>query len=297
MTDSSALTAGAITESTVATSFGPVRVLTAGPADAPPMVLVHGYAASADQWRALMTHVSDRHRVMAFDLLGFGAAPAPAPPYTVERWVEEVEIFVEAAGKGVMLVGHSLGGLIAAEVARRQPDRPRALALLCPFGVTPPLFALGTRGPLRHLVDPLRRSTAGELLVRWVRQLPRALAWPLAVSAFHRPFDAPADAVDQWRWLINQPHAERALLDVVRRLEHLETGLTAGEITMPALVIWGRQDRLLPVSLAAAWHERLPQAELVILNGCAHLPHIERRREVAAALERLADRAGAMGDA
>jgi pimeloyl-ACP methyl ester carboxylesterase len=280
----------AIVETEATTDFGPVRVLAAGEGAGPTVVLVHGYAASADQWRPLMTRLAGSGRLLAFDLLGFGAAPAPAPPYTVERWLAEVETLLELAGPSVVLVGHSLGGLIAAEAARRWPERVRALALLCPFGVLPPLFVFGTRGPARPLVDRVRHPSVTGVLFRGVRFFERVLAWPLAASAFHRPFDASASAVEavaQWRWLITRPSAELALLDIAWRIEELETQLVPGEVTAPALVIWGQQDHLLPVSLAASWQERLPQADLVVLNRCGHLPHVERADDTAMLLETL----------
>ncbi|MCC6628177.1 MAG: alpha/beta hydrolase [Chloroflexi bacterium] len=280
-----------IAERTIMTSHGPVRLLSTGPVDRPALLLVHGYAATADQWRPLMMRLRDRYHLLAFDLLGFGAAPMPAPPYTVERWLEQVNDLLAIAGDQVTLVGHSLGGLIAAEAGRRWPTRTHALGLICPFGVLPPLFAFGTRGPGRHLMAPLRQPAVGTTLFRWLRLTQGVLAWPMAISAFHQPFGAPADVTEQFRWLINQPRAELALLDVIWRLEELETGLTPGEITEPALLIWGKQDRLLPASLLRDWQARLPQADVLMIDRCGHLPHVERVDAVAAALDRLATRA------
>jgi pimeloyl-ACP methyl ester carboxylesterase len=282
-----AATPPAIAQIEAATAFGPARVLAAGEAGAPTMLLIHGYAATADQWRPLMSRMAGSARLLAFDLLGFGGAPAPEPPYTVERWLAQVETMLELAGPSVVLVGHSLGGLIAAEAARRWPERLRSLALLCPFGVLPPLFVLGTRGPARPIVDRVRHPSVTGALFRAVRFCERVLAWPLAVSAFHRPFDAPTEMVNQWRWLVSRPSAELALLDVAWRVEELETRLVPGEITLPSMVVWGRQDRLLPASLAGSWQERLPQADVIILNRCGHLPHVERADDTATLLQSL----------
>ncbi len=338
-------------EQTLATAFGPARLLSAGRPGRPAIVLVHGYAATADQWRPLMAALTDEFHLVAFDLIGFGAAPTPPPPYTLDRWVGQVEDVLHAlnlrgGGAPIFLAGHSLGGLVAVEVARQHALRSdgaamasspasragasadlnsgmsasqlptardalppvraacasadggrsvpvgggglRGLALISPFGILPPLMVQGTRGPARHLVNPLRSPEVSRLAFRALRASRSVLAWPFAASAFGRPLAVPPEAVAEWRWLIGRPGAEHALLDVIQRLEHLETGLAPGELELPTVLLWGRQDRLLPTSLAPAWRDRLPAAEVRLLDACGHLPHVERTAEVAAALRRLA---------
>src|SRR5262245_50887727 len=82
--------ASSITTDWMPTAFGPSRLLCAGRPEAPTVILLHGYAAAADQWRPLMDRLAADYRLLAPDLLGFGEAPTPPPPYTVERWLAQL---------------------------------------------------------------------------------------------------------------------------------------------------------------------------------------------------------------
>lgn len=277
-----------IETTTAPTAFGPARLLTTGSVDRPTLVLIHGYAASADQWRPLMERLAGDLRCLAPDLLGFAWAPAPPPPYQLGRWLDQVDQLLATQTTGpVVLVGHSLGGLVAVEAARRWPERCLALALIDPLGILPSLFARATLGPARHLVDPLRHSDLAIKTFRLLRSQQRWLASPLALSAFHNPRLAPPSAVTEWRALISRPGADYALIDIVRHIEGLVTTVQPGEILVPSLIIWGLQDRLIPSQLAQAWRRRLPRAELILLHQCGHLPHVEQVEAVELGLRRL----------
>lgn len=269
------------------TGYGPGRVLRAGPAAGLPVVLIHGYAASAAQWRPVLPFLADRHPIVVPDLLGFGEAPTPPPPYTPERWADQVARLLDAlALPRAVLVGHSLGGLVALTAALRHPERVAGLGLIASLGLpaaagTSPWRGLSSLG-MRLLGAP----GVGEL-VFWSVRGQRRLARAMALGAYHDPARAPADAVDTWHALINRPGAHHAYISVVRRLPHLTASLRPGLVTQPTTIIWGANDRGLPAALAREFHRLIPHAEVTIIPDTGHIPHSEQPAATAAALARV----------
>lgn len=264
------------------TGFGPGRVLIAGPPDGLPVVLVHGYAASADQWRRLIPYLAETYPVYAPDLLGFAGAPAPPPPYTPARWAEQLGRLLAVLPRAV-LVGHSLGGLIVLAAAHRFPERVAGLVLMDSLGRPAPSVERVLGGPTGVLVRLLRAPGVGEVIF-WGLRGQRTLARALALGAYADPARAPADALATWLDLIHRPGAHRAYLSVVRQIETLLASYQPGELAQPALIIWGAADRGLPVRLAHEFLQILPQAGIVIIPGCGHVPQSEQPAATAAAL-------------
>lgn len=266
------------------TGFGPGRVLIAGPRDGLPVVLVHGYAASADQWRRLIPYLAETYPVYAPDLLGFGDAPAPPPPYTPARWAEQLEHLLAALPlPRAVLVGHSLGGLIVLAAAQRFPERVAGVVLIDSLGRPAPHVERVLGGPAGILVWLLRAPGIGEVIF-WGLRGQRTLARALALGAYEDPARAPADTLATWLDLIHRPGAHRAYLSVVRQIETLRADCQPGEIAQPALIIWGAADRGLPVRLAHEFLQVLPQAQVAIIPDCGHVPQSERPAATAAAL-------------
>ena len=117
----------------------PIHVVERGPADAPPVVLVHSTGLSATQWRRLIRKLAERHRVIAPDLIGYGKSGgwSGPGPFVTEADLEVVRACLEVAGGPTHLVGHSYGGRLALLAAAEDPARVRSLSLFEPvcFGV------------------------------------------------------------------------------------------------------------------------------------------------------------------
>lgn len=269
---------------TYETGFGPGRLLVGGPPAGLPVLLLHGYAASADQWRRLMPHLLDRYRVYAPDLLGFAEAPAPRGAYTAARWVGQMHRLMDALDlPRAVLVGHSLGGLVALTAARELEERAAGLVLIDSLGLPLPDAERALRGAPGLLVRLLRAPGVGELAF-WAVRGHRTLARGLALGAYHDPARAPEEALTTWLDLIHRPCAHRAYLGVVRQLERYQAGIRPGELTLPTLILWGAEDRGVPATLAEGFRGLLPQAEVRIIPDTGHVPHSEQPAAVAAAL-------------
>jgi pimeloyl-ACP methyl ester carboxylesterase len=268
-------TTARVEATTFATPYGPCRLLAAGPIDAPPLVLIHGYAASADQWRRLLPTLAGDYRLLMPDLLGFAHAPTPPPPYTAARWAEQIGALLDAtATRRAVVVGHSLGGLVALTTARRFPERCAGLVLLNSIGLALPDAERALRGAPGNLLRLLRAPGVGEAIF-WAVRGNRRLARGLALGAYHRADRAPEDAVEVWLDLIHRPAAHRAYLSVARQLERLVVQAAPGEIDLPTLIIWGAEDRGMPATLAEGFRALIPRARLALIADCGHVPQCE----------------------
>lgn len=204
------------------------------------VVLLHGLSGSWRWWSQLIGRLEQCHRLHLVELPRLGRLRAGEMAW----WLGEV---LEAAGLGrVCLVGHSLGGMVAAEFAGRQPGRVRRLALIAPAGVP------CGRGVLSRTLPLL-----GELYdVRG--QLPTIVADALRAG----PVSLVHGIVYVW---------ERDLRGEL------------GSVLAPTLLVWGEHDRLVPVRIAEEWRRLLPVCRLVRLP-CGHVPMWEAPGELAASL-------------
>lgn len=268
---------------------GRIHYLVAGSGQ--PLLLLHGVGESSAYWRGVLSRLAERYTVYAPDLPGYGDS-APLEPEarggtTPARFADVVAGFLEAvtgpdAGPA-LVVGHSLGGSIALELALHRPELLSRLVLedSASLGsyVNPALRALTLRG-YGDVAGQVGRMPIGALHRAWARV-------PLM---FARPQLAPPAWVAEQRRLAALPHHLRTSLAALRaqagafgqrwvRLDALE------RIQVPTLVLWGAQDAVVPVSQARAAVARLPQGQLVVLPRCGHVPHLERPEEFLTALE------------
>jgi pimeloyl-ACP methyl ester carboxylesterase len=259
-----------------------------------PVVMIHGVGAWAENFREVMEPIAlSGRRAIAFDLPGFGESEAPGDvehfgprdafyPRFVNAVLDELRL------PSAHLVGSSMGGAVVYTAAVTQPARTRSLALVAGGGV-------GTEVALF-----LRLCT-----------LP---GMPLFVRAFGKP----AQARNVLRTCFYDPRRiPQTLYDEAERYGYpsfgefvnaLRSGVTLGGVKPavrdfwvaqapryqgPVLVVWGRQDAVLPMTSAADAREVMPQAQIQLIDECGHLPMIERPKEFLAALLPFLDRAEA----
>lgn len=241
--------------------------------DGPALLLIHGFGGDWRIWLPAMPALARHHRVVAVDLPGFGASEPLPGRAAISEHAAFLDAFCSRVGlERPTVIGSSMGGLLAAELAIHRPERVAALVLAAPAGTAPsvgerarilPLLA-GTAVVAAHL-PPLppgvaRRPGARALMLSALIHRPRALPSDLAyVALLGRP----------------GPGSWKALLALAR---HIGAGSEAalGAIDCPTLVVWGACDRLLAPAHARRYVEAIPGAELAMIAGSAHLPMVEQ---------------------
>jgi pimeloyl-ACP methyl ester carboxylesterase len=255
-----------------------------------PVLFVHGLSGCWENWLENIPHFACSHRVVALDLPGFGASPMPPWEITIPAYGRFLRDFCERLGiDRCSLVGNSMGGFIATEVAITDPERVDDLALVSAAGIT---WARARREPaemlarmgraaapvvLRLQMSGIRRAKVRRRLFGGVFHEPNALRrevlWENVVPALQSP-----GYFDSMRNLVGY--------DIRHRLE---------EIGVATLIIWGRNDRVVPVPAALSYKKRIGEnAELVIFDRCGHVPQIERPVRFNRVLERFLAREGVL---
>ena len=240
--------------------------------DQEPVVLVHGLGGQWQNWLENIPRLAQERRVLALDLPGFGLTPEPSDgEISITGYGRFVDAFCEKLGLGVVdMVGNSMGGFVAAEVAIQFPDRVSRLALVSAAGITSadalqaPILTIGrlasviatnTAARDRQLAArPITRHASLALVARH----PRLLKPDLAYEGFFKGagkggFDA----------------ALRACLsyDFRDRLP---------DVKVPTLIVWGEKDAIIPVRDADEFERLIEDSRKVVMKDTGHIPMAER---------------------
>jgi len=233
-----------------------VHYVVEGPVDGPAVVLVHGLGGRAEDWRNLAPLLAQAgFRVYMPDLLGFGRSEKPADfSYSVPDEADVVLGFLDALGlKQVDLEGWSMGGGIVQHLAFRHPERVRRLILMDAVGINEKP-AWDTR--LFTPTTPAELDQLDALLMPHPPQVPAFVARDiLRVS-------------NQRAWIVH-----RALATMLTGRDATD-GLLP-QLKMPVLIVWGAEDRVIPLSQGETMHSLVPQSQLVVIPGCGHLAPVQ----------------------
>ncbi len=224
-----------------------------------PLILIHGLADDVAVWDSVISPLAARFRVVALDQIGFGRSDKPLLSYRVSTFVDFLDGFLnELKIERASLVGNSFGGWIAAAFTLAHPERVERLVLCDAAGY----------GTLAQTMD--RRALSALKLAS--RDDIRYLG-PL------RQRVAAGDSYTISQVLDSMTHGE----DV------LDNRLAV--IKQPTLVLWGREDKLIPLSFGERFHKEIAGSRLRIIDNCGHMPHVECPKEFAtAALQFLSDK-------
>jgi pimeloyl-ACP methyl ester carboxylesterase len=235
-----------------------------------PVVFLHGLGASMYAWRRNLAAVAAAgFRVIAFDNRGFGLSDKPPAPYDNAAYARLAIALMDSLRlTDAVLVGHSMGGAIAAQVAIEYPARVRGLVLVGSAG-------LGAREPLLFRV------------ARWPVLGPAALALRgrgftarLLRSTYFDPGKVTEADVDQYYAPVAQPEYGRALRGVLQQFRFTALEGRLDRIAAPTLVLWGEEDRWVPMGLGRALAAGITRSAFVSVPHAGHSVQEEAPDEV-----------------
>jgi pimeloyl-ACP methyl ester carboxylesterase len=257
-----------------------------------PVVFIHGLGSSGYmEWRFTLEPTAERHRVYAPDLPGYGRTEKPRARYTIPYFARFVERYIENRGlRSVVLVGASLGGRIALEVALEQPRLVRKLVLVNTLGLGRPQIRMAQ---MAYGLVTIPR--VGEAVMRFTRD---ALSWasPKMIRRVAGRYAGAGSDLERsmddvylgnLREMYSGDDFHNAYLSTVRSLINPRAlfggnhDVTArlNEIKIPLQLIWGADDPLFPVAHAARAHALVAKSRLAVIAGAGHSPQAERPEE------------------
>ncbi len=222
-------------------------------------ILVHGLGGSIESWANNIDGLSREIRVIALDLPGFGQSDKPKMSYTMKFYRDFLASFIDQLHLRATLVGSSLGGQIAAELAIARPDLVQKLVLISPAGALPASFK-GSPALKRYV-----KVTKAES----VEQVKQAL---FAVDG--KPVDDTYARMVLDR--LSMPGASDAFLSALMgsaRASRLNSRLH--KIQAATLLLWGKDDAMIPIKFIDPF-VKMKNCRIVMLEGCGHRPHVEK---------------------
>ncbi|MET0134281.1 MAG: alpha/beta fold hydrolase [Kibdelosporangium sp.] len=234
------------------------------------VVLVHGHPFDRTMWRPQAELFSRTHRVITPDLRGYGESPVVPGKTTLDVFAQDIAGLLDRLGVGrIVLGGLSMGGQIVMEFHRLFPDRIRGLMLADTFP--------GADTPAGHKA---RNDMADRILREGIEGYADEVIWKM-VAPYNK------HAADHVLGMMRNTSAEGAAAALRGRADRPDYTETLREIAVPTLVVVGRDDEYTPVSDAQRMHDLIPGSRLVVIEGAAHMPNLERVTEFNEAFRQL----------
>ena len=262
-----------ITERWFAGEYGPTRYWLSEPQQGLPVLLIHGYGALIEHWRPVMRPIARQHTLCAMDLYFFGYSARPNVRPSKELWAAQAAAVIENILPGpAVVVGHSMGGIAAVQLAHDYPQLVKGLVLVNSSGMLNPEQPPSDLD--RFFFNMTSAPLVGEMLAnvfgnQWgARQGLR--------SAYYRKERVTNELVELFSKPLRQPGGAASYLAVTRSFNNFILDARPGAISAPSLIIWGEEDRSIPPAIATLFKQRmLPQADIQIIPESGHCPFDE----------------------
>ncbi len=238
--------------------------------DGPPLLLIHGLGGVWETWLENIPHLARSHRVIAPDLPGFGDSPMPGWEISIQAYGALIARLCRALGiESAPLVGNSMGGFISAELTVSEPVLVSKLVLVSAAGVS---HARMMREPA-EAAGRMARAATPLLLKNHQRAFRRRrLRNQMLRHVAHRPSQLPAELV--WE-IANGGLNAPGLVAAIRGLAGYDILDRLDDVEIPTLIVWGRNDLIVPVGDALEYQRLIRNSELVIFEQCGHIPMAE----------------------
>ena len=238
----------------------------------PPVVLVHGLSGNWQNWLPVLPALAERgHRGIAFDLPGFGHSQMPERDITIPRYGLAVDAVLDALGvEGpAAVVGSSMGGLIAAELAIARPQRVERLVLVSAAA----LWNEQLRARPLVAASKVSRFYAPLLASGWevIAHLPRLRHEVLRAAGIRNPSRISAPLACELLSGTGKP----GFIDALQALYDYRIRDRLPEIACPALIVWGTADPVVPLRHAFEFQRLIPRSRVAVFPGAGHAPMLE----------------------
>jgi pimeloyl-ACP methyl ester carboxylesterase len=236
----------------------------------PPILFIHGLGGSWQNWLETLPFFARTHRVLAIDLPGFGASPLPAEMISISGYGRIVDEFCETVGfeRGA-LVGNSMGGFIAAEVAIAHPHRVEKLVLVSAAGIT-------TEHQRNEKVLAAMRRFEAVLTWAATHPKPEFFKRPRARGGLRVVFAHPDKLPGALLFEQTKGAGKPGFIDALDAISAYPLRDRLERISVPTLVVWGEKDRLVPLRDADVFEELIPDSRKIVYPDTGHVAMLER---------------------
>ena len=239
----------------------------------PPVLLLHGFGASAYSWRFLGPALAADHRVFSLDLKGYGLSAKPEDgKYAISDQADMVAEFIRSRDlHDLVVVGHSMGGGVTLmtyfKVREDDPARIKKLVLIDSAGYPQkmPWFIWLAKAPLLG-------SVGGNLVS------PRFAAAMALRKCYYNKEKITDEQIDTYAYYASLPGGREALVATAQQIEPEDIDAIIARyqtIRVPVLIVWGAEDEVVPVDVGLKFKRDIPDSKLVILPQCGHIPQEE----------------------
>lgn len=246
-----------------------------GNRDGPALLLIHGSNSLLQTWEPLVALLGDRYRLISLDLYGHGlTGPNPVGAYDAQTNIAAAVRVLDTVGVDkAYWVGNSMGGWLTWRAGLSVPERTSGLVLIDASG------AQVEEKIQPYLGARLARSSIGQLLLPEIT--PRFLVKSSLEENFAQPERLTEELVDRYWELLRFPGNRKAAVDRGKTPREPEKWADVGTLKMPVLLLWGEQDKVIPLSHARAFATAIPGSKLITYADAGHLPMEETPEQVA----------------